>query len=106
MSAGTRGVEAHLAIALSCLSLALAGGTLVMLNLGAPKSPTPLAAVDTGPVAHVQWQETLRTAFDDLSRMPITTLPLRGDVGFGLITEPDPSMLAQPEIAPSAMPKS
>ncbi|BBF92758.1 hypothetical protein [Blastochloris tepida] len=106
MTAGSRPVEAHLAIALSCLSLALAAGTLVMLHLDAPRVPSPVAAIDTGPVAHVQWQETLRTAFDDLSRMPITTLPMPGNAGFGLTVEPDPSMLAQPEITPSDMPKS
>ncbi|NJL07703.1 MAG: hypothetical protein HC900_05140 [Methylacidiphilales bacterium] len=106
MTAGYRRVEAHIAIALSCLSLVLAGGTLVMLNLGAPVHQIPAAAVATGPVAHVQWQETLRTAFDDLARMPITTLPMRGDVGFGLTVEPDPSMLAQPEFQPAGTPRS
>ncbi|NJO54189.1 MAG: hypothetical protein HC829_04475 [Bacteroidales bacterium] len=106
MTAGSRRVEAHIAITLSCLSLALAGGTLVMLHRGAPANQAPTAAVATGPVAHVQWQETLQTAFDDLAQMPITTLPMRGDVGFGLTVEPDPSMLAQPEIQPAGTPRS
>jgi hypothetical protein len=92
-----RRFPARTALVLSCLSFAIAGTALVSAQTAAPRRS--VSAVETGPIARAQWQETLRTAFDDMARMP-ATLPNRGEVGFNLRTEPEPSMLAQPELPP------
>lgn len=91
--------EAALAAVLSAVALVVAGVTFSQMNFDAMARRTLDNAGATGPIAQAQWQETLRSAFDDLSKMP-ATLPNRGDVGFNLNSEPEPSMLAQPKTPP------
>jgi hypothetical protein len=91
--------ETILAVVLCSVSIVVAGVTFSQMNFDSMARRTLEAAPGTGPVAQAQWQETLRSAFDDLSRMP-STLPNRGDVGFNLNNQPEPSMLAQPDVPP------
>jgi hypothetical protein len=91
--------ENALAVILSAVAIVVAGVTFSQMNFDAMARRTLDNPGATGPIAQAQWQETLRAAFDDLSRMP-ATLPNRGDVGFNLKSEPEPSMLAQPEVPP------
>ncbi|ALK08910.1 hypothetical protein [Blastochloris viridis] len=91
--------ETTLAVTLSSLALVITALAFSQINVDSMARRTLDTAQMTGPVAQAQWQDTLRFAFDDLSRMP-ATLPSRGDVGFNLNSQPEPSMLAQPDVPP------
>jgi hypothetical protein len=91
--------ETALAVILSSIAVVVAGVTFSQMNFDAMARRTLDNPSLTGPVAQAQWQETLRSSFEDLSKMP-ATLPNRGDVGFNLKTEPEPSMLAKPKTSP------